>query len=98
MTVDSFKDYEGYFSLMTDDEANAFVGYPEEKVSNVRVVEDGMVRTKVQAFFAYKRSVAVVEYSIPKNGTYIDVDILMYSNEPDKMIKYRIECKRNGIQ
>ena len=96
MTVDSFKDYEGSFALMTDEEANAFVGYPDEKISNVRVVEDGKVRTKVQAFFAYNRSVAVVEYSIPKKGTYIDVDILMYSNEPNKMIKYRIDTKLNG--
>jgi len=97
MTVDSFKEYEGCFELMSDEETNAFVGYPEEKVTNVRIVEDGSVRTKVQAFFAYKRNVAVVEYSIPKNGTYIDVDILMYSNEPNKMIKYRLDTKLKGI-
>jgi len=97
MTVDSFKDYEGCFALMSDEEANAFVGYPEEKTANVRVVEDGEVRTKIQAFFAYKRSVAVVEYSIPKKGAYIDVDILMYSNEPDKMIKYRLDTKLSGV-
>jgi len=97
MTVDSFKDYEGCFTLMSDEEANEFVGYPEEKISNVRVVEDGLVRAKVQVFFSYKRSVAVVEYSIPKNGTYIDVDILMYSNEPDKMIKYQIDTKLKGV-
>lgn len=96
MLVDSFKDYDGCFELMSDEEANAFVGYPEETLKNVRVIEDGTVRTKVQAFFSYKRSVAVVEYTLPKNGIYIDVDILMYSNEPNKMIKYRIDTKLSG--
>lgn len=96
MTVESFKEYEGCFELMSEEEANAFVGYPEEKISNVRVVEDGRVRTKVQAFFRYKRSVAVVEYTLPKDGAYIDVDILMYSNEPNKMIKYHLDTQIEG--
>jgi len=96
MTVDSFCDLAGYFELMSDAEANEFMGYPEEKISNVRVVEDGEVRTKVQAFFKYGRSVAVVEYTLPKHGTYIDVDILMYSAQPNKMIKYRLDTKLCG--
>lgn len=96
MRVNSFKDYDGCFELMSDEEANVFVGYPEESVQNVRVIEDGAVRTKVQAFFSYKRSVAVVEYTLPKNSDYIDVDIMMYSNEPNKMVKYRIDTKLEG--
>ena len=84
------------FSLMSDEDANEFLGYPEETICNVRVVEAGEVRTKIQAFFSYKRSVAVVEYTIPKNSAYIDVDILMYSNEPNKMIKYTLDTSLNG--
>lgn len=91
MTVDSFKDFEGTFSLMSDKEANEFCGYGEENFSNVRIVETGEVRTKIQAFFKYGRSVAVVEYTIPKLGSYVDVNILLYSNEPNKMIKYSID-------
>ncbi len=97
MMVDSFKEYEGCFSLMEDAAANKFTGYPEEKTANVRVVEDGDVRIKVQAYFEYQRSVAVVEYTIPKAGIYIDVNILMYSNEPNIMVKYRIDTALNGI-
>ena len=82
---------------MSDDEANEFVGYSDEKLPNVRVVEDGDVRIKIQAFFKYKHSAAVVEYTIPKKGTYVDVEILMYSNEPNKMIKYTLDTKLNGI-
>ena len=97
MTVDSFKDYEGSFKLMSDEEANAFSGYPDEKIQNVRIVEDGDVRTKVQAFFEHGRSVAVIEYTLPKKGTYIDVDILMYSNDVNRMVKYKIDTKLNGV-
>lgn len=97
MTVNSFKDFEGTFELMSNDEANEFIGYTDEKISNVRIIEDGCVRTKIQAFFKYNRSVAIVEYTIPKKGTYIDVNIMMYSNETNKMIKYCIDTSLNGI-
>ena len=97
MTVNSFDDYEGEFTLMSDAEANEFVGYKGENLQNVRVVEDGDVRIKIQAFFKYNRSVAVVEYTIPKNGIYVDVEILMYSNEPNKMIKYALDTNLNGV-
>ena len=96
MNVNSFKELEGEFTLMSDEEANEFAGYPNEKCPNVRIVEDGDVRIKVQAFFKYKRSVAVVEYTIPKKGAYIDVEVLMYSNEPNKMVKYELDTKLNG--
>lgn len=97
MTVDSFKEYEGEFVLMSDEAANAFSGYPKETGANVRIVEDGDVRIKIQSFFEYQRSVAVVEYTIPKKGIYVDVCVLLYSNEPNKMIKYRIDTQLHGI-
>ena len=97
MTVNSFNDKEGSFTLMNDRDANAFTGYSDENMPNVRVIEDGDVRIKVQAFFEYGRSSAVVEYTLPKKGAYIDVDILMYSNEPNKMIKYRIDTALSGV-
>lgn len=96
MTVDSFRDYEGCFTLMSDEAANSFIGYPKERIQNVRIIEDGAVRTKVQAFFEYGRSAAVVEYTIPKQNGYLDVDILLHSNEVNRMIKYKLETKLNG--
>lgn len=91
MNVNSFEELAGTFELMSDAEANEFIGYPDEKIKNVRIIDDGCVRTKVQAFFKYNRSVAIVTYSIPKNNTCIDVDIMLYSNETNKMIKYSID-------
>ncbi len=96
MNVDSFCNIEGCFELMNNSEANEFAGYPDNDTPNVRIVEDGAVRTKIQAIFAYKRSVAVVEYTIPKNSAYIDVHILMYSNETNKMLKYKLDTGLSG--
>lgn len=94
--VDSYPDLEGSFRLMNDAEVNNFSGYPEETRRNVSVIEDGDVRIKVQALFAYDRSVAVVEYTIPKQGTYVDVDVRLFSNNPFKMIKYRFDTSFSG--
>lgn len=91
MTVNSFDKFDSAFKLMSDRDANAFVGYPDEKISNVRVVEDGDVRIKVQSFWEYKSTKAVVEYTIPKQGIYVDAKIVVYSNEPNIMIKYRLD-------
>ncbi len=96
MRVDSFSDKCGEFELMDDSEVSSFLGYPDDKTPNVRVVEDGPVRTKIQAFFSYNRSVAVVEYTVPKDDAIIDVNIKMHSYEPNKMIKYKIDTAING--
>lgn len=96
MTVDAFDELYGEFSLMSDEEANEFIGYPDEKLSNVRVIEDGVVRTKAQAIFQCGRTVAVAEYTLPKFGTYIDVKFTIYSNTANKMIKYCVDTSLKG--
>ena len=96
MTVDSFTDYEGCFTLMSEEAANAFIGYPEEKIGSVRIVEDGAVRTKVQVFMEYRRSAAVIEYTIPKCSGYVDVNILLHSNEVNRMVKYKLGTELHG--
>lgn len=98
MTVDSFQDKAGEFTLLSDEAANAFIGYPDRKDENVRIIENGDVRMKIQAIFGYGRSVAVVEYTIPKQNKYIDVNILLYSNEANSFIKYRLDTNiKQGV-
>lgn len=96
MFVEGFTQKLGQFTLMSDADANRFAGYPDETAPNVRVVEDGPVRTKVQAFFSCGLSYAVVEYTIPKSGAYLDIDITMYAMEPNQMFKYRIDSALEG--
>ena len=87
MRVDGFYDKCASFSLMSDADANEYNGYPDETKENVRVIENGEVRTKVQAIFEYRRSVAIVTYTIPKHDTYVDIDIKMLTNDVNKLFK-----------
>ena len=89
-------DYEGSYTLMSDEDANDFAGYPEASFPAVRITEDGDVRMKIQAAFSYKRSVAIVEYVVYKKLAYVDVNIRLQSADPLRMIRYRLETKLSG--
>lgn len=91
MRVSSFTNRMGQFRLMTPEEANAFIGYPDETLGAVRVIEDGAVRTRVQAFFTHEHSSAVVTYTIPKHDVYVDIDVRLLSGDPNRMIQYRFD-------
>ena len=96
MTVTSFRDKAGVFSLVSDEDAADFIGYKNEKIRNVRVIENGKLRTKIQAIFRYDKTYAVVEYTVPKHDTFIDVDITVFSANANKMIKYSIDTGLSG--
>jgi alpha-mannosidase len=81
---------------MSDEAANSFLGYPHETAKNVRVVEDGEVRTKVEAYFSYGSTTATVIYTIPKNDSYVDIDIKLNSATPNRMIKYSFNTNLSG--
>lgn len=87
MTVDGFGEIAGEFTLLSDAKADKFNGYPDASHSNVRVIENGNVRLKIQATFGYSDSFAVVTYSIPKNGDYIDIKVKMLSNDSSRFYK-----------
>lgn len=70
MTVDGFCSQAGEFALMSDKDANSFIGYPDEQLLNVRVTENGDVRMKTQALFEYGESTALVTYTVPKRDAY----------------------------
>ncbi len=91
MTVDSFNDVIDRFKLLTDEEANAFNGYPDEKIGNVRVIENGEVRIKIQATFGCGNSFASVTYTLPKSGNHIDIKIRMLSNNSSRFYKLNFD-------
>lgn len=84
---EGFCDRIGEFTLLSAKDANQFNGYPLETVENVRVIENGDTRTKIQAIFGYSNSFAVVTYTIPKHDTYVDIKIKMLSNDVNTMYK-----------
>lgn len=96
MTVDGFYDKIGEFKLLNEEETSKFLGY-DGKTQNVIITEDGEVRTKVEAFFKYEESFAVIEYYIDKLSLDLDIKITIYSNNANKCIKYRLDTAvKNG--
>ena len=87
MTSEAINDFAGEFKLLTDEQANVFRGYPNEKLTNVRVIENGDVRTKVEAIFFYEKSYVVVTYIFSKMCNYIDLDVKTYINDTNTMFK-----------
>ena len=87
MRTDGFYDHIDAFRAVSDEEANRFNGYPDRAYGNVRVIENGAVRCKIQAIMKYSDSWAVVTYTIPKQGRYIDLKIKILSNDVNRMYK-----------
>jgi len=90
MTVDRFRDEIGTFELMTPEDSAHFAGVFAEKLDPVRVIEDGPVRTVIEASFRYADSRAIITYKLPKTGKAVDVGVRMLFAEKDKMVKLAV--------
>lgn len=88
MDTNSFDKVIGEFALMTEEEGAAFCGI--DAPGNIRVVQDGEVRTVVEAYFKHGSSAACVTYKIPKDGTKLQVDVRVYWNEKDRLLKMSV--------
>ena len=93
MYVKEFNDYMGDFELISDEEANRYRGYPDENYSNVSVIENGDLRTKIQAIFKFSESYAVVTYTFSKETSYLDMDITILANDVNRMFKLSIDAE-----
>lgn len=96
MNVSDFNDKIGEMKLMSDSETNEFCGYPKAETKNVRIIENGAVECKIQAFFKFDKSVAIVNYTIFKNTDFVDVKIKMLSNDVNRMYKYVVDTNKTG--
>lgn len=86
----NFNDTAGSFSLLRGKEVSEFSGLPENELEPVRVIEDGEVRTVVEALFSYRNSFICQRYKLPKKGTEIEVETRVYWLEKDKLLKLSI--------
>ena len=87
MKVRSFRALEGAFGPATPEQAARFAGLREGVLAPVRVIEDGEVRTVVEAILAYGDSRLVLRYGLPKRGTEIEVGVRVFWAERDAMLK-----------
>jgi alpha-mannosidase len=86
----SYNKVDGQFKLMTKEESAKFSGVRRNTLDSVRVVEDGDVRTVIEAVFKYGDSFICQTYKLPKQGTEIQVQLRVYWNEKGKMLKLSV--------
>lgn len=87
-TEKSFRNVKGSFRLMTSDESAEFSGIlAGEKPAAVRVIEDGPVRTIVEAVMIYNHSFICMQYYLPKQGTEVKISCRVFWNEKMTMLK-----------
>ena len=96
MDRSAFTDKIGEFKLISDAEANAYNGYPDESYHNVRVIENGAVRTVIQATIRYSNSYAVVTYSVSKQNNYVNIHIKTFINDVSTMYKLCFDAAEGG--
>ncbi len=97
MKVRSFRNYEDKFSALPEQECARFAGVAGSKLKNVRIIEDGPVRTVVEALFLFNQSHICQRYMFPKKGSGFEVEVRVLWNEKDRMLKMAVPSMfRNG--
>jgi alpha-mannosidase len=89
MTTDRFNRVVGAFSLMENEAGSDFSGI-HGTLDPVRVIEDGSVRSVVEAVFAYGSSFICQRYKLPKAGSEMELELVVYWNEKNRMLKLAV--------
>lgn len=94
MTVRSYRDVLGSFKLLDGAETAKYC--MTDDIPPVRIIENGAVRTVVEASFGYGSSRALVRYGLHKNSADIDVSVRIRVDEKQKMIKLALPAGKLG--
>lgn len=78
------------FTLLTPHEGSEFSGLRDQVAPSVRIIEDGSVRTVVEALFGWHDSRIYQRYILPKQGTSLELELGVYWNEKDTVLKLMI--------
>ena len=96
MTVNSFRRMAGHFQIMSQVEAARFAGTNKAKLPAVRVIEDGPVRTVVEALFSFGNSAICQRYKLPGAGTEVELETRVLWQEKDSMLKLALPTPWNA--
>ncbi len=88
MMVTAFKDKIGEFKLLTPSAAKEFLCLDNE-IPSVHVIEDGDVRTIIEAVFGYKNSFAVLKYCLDEKGE-LKLDVRVNWGEKQKLLRLNV--------
>lgn len=89
MTVDGWREKIGEFTLLSPEDGSRLSSLPEV-IPSVRVIEDGEVRTVVEAVFGYESSRAVVHYLLSKSSPTVDLSFRVINLDTKKMYKLAV--------
>ncbi len=78
------------FALLTPHEGSEFSGLQDQVAPCVRIIEDGSVRTVVEALFGLHNSKIYQRYILPKKGAELEIELGVYWNENDTVLKLMI--------
>ncbi len=78
---------------MTPQKASEFTSVHKD-VGPIRVIEDGPVRTIIEALFNYRDAFIVTRYKIPKMDTEIEIEYRLFWNQKDELLKISIPLKK----
>ena len=98
MTAKQFRDLAGRFALLPADEGSRVSGISDGPAESVRVIEDGPVRTVVEAVLGWGRSVILQSYKIPRQGTELEIELRVMWQEKDKMLKLAVPTLFNSAR
>ncbi len=83
----SFREVSGRFALASPERSAQIAGVRSGVLQPVRVIEDGPVRTVVEAIFAHGHSELVLTYTFPRDGAEIGVAVRVLWTEKRSMLK-----------
>lgn len=75
------------FQLLFPHQGSEFSGIDDRVIPSVRVIEDGEVRTVVEAVFGLSNSRAWLRYLLPKEGGSFDIEAGIYFGEKQQSLK-----------
>lgn len=75
------------FQLLSAHAASDYCGLREKVIPAVRVIEDGAVRTTIEAVFGLESSRAYIRYKLPKTGDGFEIETGVHFLEKEKYLK-----------
>lgn len=96
MDGNRFTEKIGTFRPVEPKQVSRYSDSAQLTASAVRIVEDGPVRTLVEAEFAWNSSRIIQTYTLPKSGTAFTISQKIIWNEADTMLKLEIPTQISG--
>lgn len=89
--VKAFGRKAGDFQMMSPAEGTVFSGiHSKNQIESLRVIEDGCIRSVVEAVMKYGNSTLILRYYLPKRGKEIQISLQVNFGEKMKMLKMPI--------